>query len=157
MNQSIYIHSHIETPYGVKRLNAGGIWRFRPETLELDVMSEGLVNPWGHHFDKWGQSFATDGAGGQGINYMFPGSVYVTAYNARRVLQGLNPGSPKYCGLEVIGGDHLPKEFQGNMITNDFRANRVCRFVVSENGTSAYSSRQETELIKTKTRRISSN
>ena len=150
MNQSIYIHSHIETPYGVKRLNAGGIWRFRPETLELDVMSEGLVNPWGHHFDKWGQSFATDGAGGQGINYMFPGSVYVTAYNARRVLQGLNPGSPKYCGLEVIGGDHLPKEFQGNMITNDFRANRVCRFVVSENGTSAYSSRQETELIKTK-------
>lgn len=150
MNQSIYIHSHVETPYGVKRLNAGGIWRFRPETLQLDVMTEGLVNPWGHHFDKWGQSFATDGAGGQGINYMFPGSVYVTAYNARRVLQGLNPGSPKYCGLEVIGGDHLPAEFQGNMITNDFRANRVCRFVVTENGTSAYSSRQETELIKTK-------
>ena len=31
-NQSIYIHSHIETPYGVKRLAGGGIWRFRPET-----------------------------------------------------------------------------------------------------------------------------
>src|SRR5262249_15655725 len=29
-NQSIYIHSHIETPYGVKRLNAGGVWQFRP-------------------------------------------------------------------------------------------------------------------------------
>ena len=25
MNQSIYIHSHIETPHGVVRLNSGGI------------------------------------------------------------------------------------------------------------------------------------
>lgn len=150
MNQSIYIHSHVETPYGVKRLNAGGIWRFRPETLELDVLCEGFVNPWGHHFDRWGQSFATDGAYGEGINYVFPGSVFVTAYNAKRILKGLNPGSPKHCGLEIIGGDHLPAEFQGNMITNDFRANRVCRFVVSENGTSAFASRQETELIKTR-------
>ena len=30
MNQSIYIHSHIETPHGVKRLNGGGIWRSGP-------------------------------------------------------------------------------------------------------------------------------
>src|SRR6478609_719098 len=30
MNQSIYIHSHIETPYGVRRLNAGGIWQYHP-------------------------------------------------------------------------------------------------------------------------------
>lgn len=150
MNQSIYIHSHVETPYGVKRLNGGGIWRFRPETLELDIVCEGFVNPWGHHFDKWGQNFATDGAYGEGINYVFPGSVFVTAPGKKRFLKGLNPGSPKHCGLEIIGGGHLPDEFDGNMITNDFRANRVCRFVVTENGTSAFSSRQETELIKTR-------
>src|SRR3954463_15303028 len=34
-NQSIYIHSHIETPHGVRRLGGGGIWELRPETLEL--------------------------------------------------------------------------------------------------------------------------
>lgn len=34
MNQSVYIHSHIETPHGVRRLNAGGIWQFRPETMK---------------------------------------------------------------------------------------------------------------------------
>lgn len=149
MNQSIYIHSHVETPYGVKRLNAGGIWRFRPETLQLDVLCQGFVNPWGHHFDRWGQSFATDGAYGDGINYVFPGSVFVTAVNAGpRIMQGLNPGSPKHCGLEILGGGHLPDDWQGNMITNDFRAHRVCRFVVTEDG-SGYASRQETELIKT--------
>lgn len=32
MNQSIYIHSHIETPYGVRRLGGGGIWQYHPPT-----------------------------------------------------------------------------------------------------------------------------
>jgi putative heme-binding domain-containing protein len=148
MNQSIYIHSHVETPYGVKRLNGGGIWRFRPETLELEVLCYGFVNSWGHHFDRFGQSFATDGAYGEGINYVFPGSRFFTAVDATRVVQGLNPGSPKLCGLEIVGGRHLPPEWDGNMITCDFRAHRVCRFVISEDG-SGYASRQETELIKT--------
>ena len=58
-----------------KRLNGGGIWQFRPETMELDVFVRGFVNPWGHHFDRWGQSFVTDGAGGEGINYVVPGAV----------------------------------------------------------------------------------
>src|SRR3954463_7856975 len=53
-NQSIYIHSHIETPHGVKRLNAGGIWRFNPDTTELDVFVRGFWNTWGHAFDKYG-------------------------------------------------------------------------------------------------------
>lgn len=147
MNQSIYIHSHIETPYGVRRLNGGGIWRFRPDTLQLDVVCNGFVNPWGHHFDKWGQQFATDGAYGEGINYVFPGAVYVTAPGAKRRLQGLNPGSPKHCGLEIVSGDHLPESWQGSMLTNDFRAHRVCRFVVTEDG-AGYQSRQEVEVIK---------
>lgn len=147
MNQSIYIHSHVETPYGVKHMNGGGIWQFRPETLELNTFCLGFVNPWGHHFDHWGQSFATDGAYGEGINYVFPGSVFVTSPNAKRILHGLNPGSPKHCGLEIVSGSHLPDDWQGNMITNDFRANRVCRFVVDESR-AAYVSRQEVEVIK---------
>jgi putative heme-binding domain-containing protein len=148
MNQSIYIHSHIETPFGVKRLNGGGIWRFRPETLELEVLAYGFVNTWGHHHDRWGQSFATDGAYGEGINYVFPGSVFVSAPGAKRFVTGLNPGNPKHCGLEILSGRHLPPEWTGSMITNDFRAHRVCRFTVTEDG-SGYASKQETELIKT--------
>lgn len=101
MNQSIYIHSHVETPYGVKRLNGGGIWRFRPETLELDVLAYGLVNPWGHHFDAWGQSFATDGAGREGINYIFPGSVFVTAW-CKAICEWPQSGQPQ--ALWVGGG-----------------------------------------------------
>ena len=64
--QSIYINSFVETLYGPRRLNGSGIWQFRPESVKLDVFSRGIVNPWGHTFDEWGQAFATDGAGGSG-------------------------------------------------------------------------------------------
>jgi putative heme-binding domain-containing protein len=147
-NQSIYIHSHIETPHGVRRLNSGGIWQFRPETMELEVFARGLCNPWGHIFDAHGQSFATDGAGGEGINYVFPGATMFTYAGATKILRGLNPGSPKHCGLEVVNSRHFPDDWQGSLITNDFRAHRVCRFVLTEAG-SGYSSREQAEVIKT--------
>ena len=148
-NQSIYIHSHIETPRGVRRLGGGGVWEFRPETMELDVFIRGLVNSWGFDFDRWGQTFATDGAGGEGINYALPGAYYFTAPNAVRILQGLNPGSPKDCGLEVISGRQIPESWEGSLITNDFRGNRVCRYVLSDDG-AGFASREQGELIKTK-------
>ena len=148
-NQSIYIHSHIETPWGVRRLNAGGIWRFQPETMRLEVLARGWVNSWGHHFDRFGQSFVTDGAGGEGINHLVPGAAYVTAVGVPRILRGLNPGSPKYCGLEIVSGRHLPEDWQGDLLTNDFRGNRVCRFKVTQSG-SSYSARLMPDLIRTR-------
>ena len=148
MNQSIYIHSHVETPYGVRRANGGAVWHYRPQTQQLEVMFLGLVNSWGHHQDYWGQSFATDGAGGQGINYVFPGSVFLTSPGARRILQGLNPGQPKHCGLEIVYSRHLPDDWQGTYLTNDFRGNRVNRFIISEDG-SGYASKRTDDVLGT--------
>jgi putative membrane-bound dehydrogenase-like protein len=107
-NQSIYTYSHVETPSGIKRLEGGGVWQLNPRTLEMDVYARGLINPWGLQFDRWGQSFLTDGAGGEGINYAFPGATFVTAPGAARILRGLNPGQPKHSGLDVVSGRHLP-------------------------------------------------
>ncbi len=146
-NQSVYIHSHVETPHGVRRLNAGGVWQFRPETVDLSVFARGFWNPWGTQFDRWGQSFATDGANGEGINILMPGAAYPAAKWDGRILNGLNPGSPKHCGLEVLSGHHLPEEYRGSLVTNDFRGHRVCRFVLKEDG-SGYQSQEKQELIK---------
>jgi putative heme-binding domain-containing protein len=146
-NQSIYIHSHIETPHGPRHLNAGGTWMFRPETMQLEVFARGWINHWGHHFDRFGQSFVTDGAGGEGVNYVVPGASYPTAHGASRILHGLNPGSPKYCGCEILSGRHLPDDWQGNLITNDFRGHRVCRFVLKEDGT-GFAAAQQVDLIR---------
>ncbi|WP_409013636.1 PVC-type heme-binding CxxCH protein [Dyadobacter sp. CY312] len=147
-NQSIYIYSHVETPFGIKRLEGGGVWQLNTRNLGMNVYARGLVNPWGLQFDRWGQSFLTDGAGGEGINYGFPGATFVTAPGAARIMRGLNPGQPKHSGLDVISGSHLPEAWQGRMITNDFRANRINSFKLEEQG-SGYASKQMEDLMWT--------
>jgi putative heme-binding domain-containing protein len=145
-NQSIYIHSHIETPGGTRQLGGAGIWRFRPASLELEVFCKGMCNPWGHEFDRWGNSFGTDGAGGDGIHYLIPGFTYPHFPSGDKSFPGLNPGQPKYCANELISGRHFPDDWQGNVITNDFRANRVVRFALSDDG-SGFSSKLMPDLI----------
>ncbi len=149
MNQSIYIHSHIETPYGVRRMNGSGVWHFRPETMQLEAFTHGLVNPWGHAFDPYGQSFETDGAGGEGINYVFPGFVGITSPGAKYIFHGLNPGKPKLCGLEMLGGSHIPEAWRGDLITNDFRAHRVCRYKLTDDG-AGFAAQELDELVRTR-------
>ncbi len=146
MNQSIYIHTHLETPYGVRRLLGGGMWHYRPETRRAEVFMKGLVNAWGHAFDTWGQSFMTDGAGGQGINFVFPRSVFMTSPGATRILSGLNPGQPKHCGLEFLTGRHLPDALQDALAAPDFRGNRINLFRLTDQG-SAYTSTQLADLV----------
>ncbi|EPR68170.1 PVC-type heme-binding CxxCH protein [Cyclobacterium qasimii] len=147
-NQSIYIYSHVETPYGIRRLEGGGVWQYNTKTQQLEVFAKGLVNPWGLQFDKWGKSFLTDGAGREGINYAFPGATFLTAPGAERILSGLNPGQPKHSGLDIISGAHMPAALSGSLITNDFRANRVNRFVLEEQG-SGFVSKQADDLLWT--------
>jgi len=146
LNQSIYIHTHLDTPYGIRRLLGGGMWHYRPETKRSEVFMKGLVNPWGHAFDEWGQSFMTDGAGGQGINFVYPRSVFVASPGAPRKLEGLNPGQPKLCGLEVLSGSHIPEHWRGALASPDFRGHRIKTFRLSDKG-SAFESREYKELL----------
>ena len=44
---------------------------------------------------------------------------FATAVGVPRTLQGLNPGSPKDCSLEIISGRHFPDDWQGNLLTGD--------------------------------------
>src|SRR5262249_16679467 len=130
-----------------RRLGGGGIWQLRPPTRRLEVFARGWWNAWGHHFDRWGQSFVTDGAGFEGINPVVVGASYPATPGAPRVLQGLNPGHPKYCGCEIVSGRHFPEAWRGNLITNDFRGHRVCRFTLAPEG-SGYTATLEADLIR---------
>ncbi|HLX63681.1 MAG TPA: PVC-type heme-binding CxxCH protein [Planctomycetota bacterium] len=150
-NQSVYIHTNMETPYGVQRLNAGGTWRFNPTTLKAEVFSQGMVNHWGHVFTKWGESLMTDGAYGEGVNFAFPGATFFWAKDLnqrdpQRILRGMSVGQPKYASIELISGRHFPDDWQGDVITNDFRASRIVRFKLSEEG-SGYSAKLMPDVI----------
>ena len=148
LNQSVYIYSHVETPWGVRRLRQGGVWRFDPASLRLDVLARGMWNSWGFDFDRWGQSFATDGAGGEGVYFIFPHAAYAPAYGAARTLSGLNPQHPKYAGLAFLSGRHFPDSLSGRLVTSDFRANRVKQFALAEDG-SGFSSDEREDLVWT--------
>jgi putative heme-binding domain-containing protein len=132
-NQSIYIHSHMETPWGMVRLNSGGICAYDPRTERVEVFARGFINTWGHAWDQWGQSFATDGAGFEGVHWIIPGAMYRTYEGARRILPSISPGTyPKYCGLELIQSPLFPEDWQGNAITCDFRAHKITRFQIND-------------------------
>jgi len=146
ITQSIYINSFVETPHGPRRMNGSGIWRFRPETLQLDPLAVGMINPWGFAIDRWGQSFATDGAAGQGPHYVFPGVAFSRAVGAHRVLKGLIPGKPNNTGAEFISGRHFPDHWQGSIIGNDFRANRTVRYEMKASASGYTAAEVETVL-----------
>jgi putative heme-binding domain-containing protein len=132
-NQSVYIHSHLETPHGMVRLNSGGIYAYDPATERVEVFARGWWNSWGHQMDQFGQSFATDGAGSTGISWVIPGAVFPAYEGSRRIAPAISPGSyPKFCGLEILYSPHFPADWQGNAITCDFRAHRIVRFAIKD-------------------------
>ena len=145
--QSIYINTFVQTAHGPRRMNGSGIWRFRPDGERLDAYAVGMVNPWGLAFDYWGQSFGTDGAGGSGPHFLFPGAAYPTAVGAHRVLRGLTPGKPKNTAAEFVTGDHMPEEWRGSLLANDFRANRTVRYEIQEKG-SGYTAREVQTVLR---------
>jgi len=149
MSQSIYTRSDVETPHGVVRLKSGGVFQLDTRNLHMDILFRGWINTWGHQFDAYGQSFLTDGAGGGGINYGVPDAMYVTYARARRILGSVSPGNyPKFAGLEVVHSEHFPADWQGNLITCDFRAHRIVRFSISEQG-AGYVTKEMPDVMRT--------
>ena len=149
MLQGYYIGSHVETLYGPRRLNGGGLWSYDTKTRRLEIYSRGLTNPWGVRFDRWGQTFQTDGAGGEGINYSFPDSVFRSSPHENRFLHGLNPKRPKLCGIEIISGSHFPDAWRGAVVAADFRANNIDRYDLAQFG-SGYVSTLGSDIIQSK-------
>jgi putative heme-binding domain-containing protein len=150
-DQSVYIHSHLETPWGVVRLNSGGVCSYDPRSERVAVFIKGLWNPWGHKMDAEGQSFFTDGAGSSGVNWGFPGAVFGPSEGSRATMPGISPGSyPKFCGLELVASPAFPADWQGNAITCDFRAHRVVRMAITPvAGKAGYVTADQADPIRT--------
>jgi hypothetical protein len=127
--QSIYIHSHVETPWGVRAAA-------RRRRLEVPSRHGEARRLHARRHQHVGPSLRSlrpvvpdrRRVRREGITYAFPGATYEAAVGAERLLKGLNPGQPKQSGLEMISGRHLPERWRDRLITNDFRGNRVNSF-----------------------------
>ncbi|MGH7943617.1 MAG: PVC-type heme-binding CxxCH protein [Opitutaceae bacterium] len=149
MNQSVYTRTNTETPHGVVRLKAGGVLRFDPRDQRMEIPYHGLINGWGHQFDAYGNSFMTDGAGFQGVSWGVRGATYRTLAPARREIDSISPGRyPKFAGAELVHSNRFPADWQGDVITLDFRAHRVVRFKLIEQG-SGFVTKEMPDLMRT--------
>jgi hypothetical protein len=91
----------------------------------------------------------TDGAGFQGVSWGVPGATYRTLAPARREIDSVSPGRyPKFAGIELVRSTRFPAEWQGDVITLDFRAHRVVRFKLSEQG-SGFVTKEMPDLMRT--------
>lgn len=119
MMEGTFLYSQVETPQGPERLRYGGVWRYHPETEELDVhVSYPFANPWGQTFNFWGQNFLFDASGG--ANYFalpITGEVdYPRKHVPMRVFtEWVRPTS----GGEFIRSPHFPDRVQGNLLINN--------------------------------------
>ncbi|MBB3207420.1 putative heme-binding domain-containing protein [Rhodopirellula rubra] len=126
--EGIFLHAQVETQYGVVRNFNGGVYQFNPKTQELRVFCTGTGgNPWGHVFDRWGQSFMVNN----------PRIMYLSPWtgNSGDKLQ-IKPliSTEKQCGGDLATGSHIGDDLQGQLLTCRFKSRAVIRYELIENG-----------------------
>lgn len=141
--EGIFLHTQVETQYGVVRNFNGGVYQFNPRTQELRMFCKGTGgNPWGHVFDHWGQSFMVNNPR---IMYLTPGT---GASNEPSRIPPLIT-TEKQCGGDIVTGTHLPDEIQGQLLTGRFKSRAVVRYEFIEDG-AGFSANVLEPLIKSK-------
>ncbi len=119
MCEGVFLHSNVETPYGVVRGVDGGFYRFCPQKTKLERTSQlSIPNPWGFAFDEWGQDFFIH-TSGPPWNWNLPvslkpkhGEKAPATVNLVPQGQAVRPTS----GLEVVSSRHFPDEMQGDFL-----------------------------------------
>ena len=141
--EGIFLHTQVETQYGVVRNFNGGVYQYNPRTQQLKMFCRGTGgNPWGHVFDRWGQSFMVNNPR---IMYLTPASG-----NSGQSVR-LTPliSTEKQCGGDLATGTHLPPDIRGQLLTCRFKSRTIVRYELIEDG-AGYSAKVLKPLIASK-------
>ena len=128
--QGLHVLSHVETPWGIARLDQAAIWRLRPRTLRLEGFfnhARAGANCWGVVTDDWGNIFHKAGDRPAGY-YSQPGLV--------RAATGFTPddydrvaaifkSDVKTVSIDLLGSKALPDDAQGCAVIAGFMASKV--------------------------------
>ena len=126
--EGIFLHAQVETQYGVVRNFNGGVFQFNPRTQELRVFCRGTGgNPWGHVFDRWGQSFMVNNPR---IMYLSPAS----GNSGESVPVKSLISTEKQCGGDLATGSHVGDDIRGQLLSGRFKSRAVIRYELIENG-----------------------
>ncbi|WP_146461783.1 PVC-type heme-binding CxxCH protein [Rubripirellula tenax] len=126
--EGIFLHAQVETQYGVLRNFNGGVYQFNPRTQELRMFCRGTGgNPWGHVFDRWGQSFMVNNPR---IMYLSP----ATGNSGEAVRVKPLISTEKQCGGDLATGTHVGDDIRGQLLTGRFKSRTVVRYEFIEDG-----------------------
>ncbi len=118
LGEGRFLHSQVETPYGPRRCNDGGIWRFDRNNYRLDrYVQTDLHNPWGISFDDFGQCFIADASDGQNWWALGLGAQVPFGYEIPKVGQFVPFRSRPTSGSEFVSSRHFPDSQQGDFMT----------------------------------------
>jgi len=111
-----FLHSQVETPYGPRRCNDGGAWRFDPKSYRLERVQADVSNPWGFSFDTWEQPFLSDASSGENW-WALPLSAKVPyGVEQVKVEQFVPKRSRPTSGAEFVSSRHFPDALQGDFM-----------------------------------------
>lgn len=147
----------------------GGIWRYHPTRKFFEVIVHGTTNPWGHDWDEHGEGFFINTVNGH-LWHIIPGghfdrpfgrSVNPLVYEAiqmhadhwhfdttgswtksRNGAANEFGGGHAHIGMCIYQGNHLPKEWQGKLLTWNMHGRRLNRERLERKG-SGYVARHE--------------
>lgn len=156
MHQGLHCYSKVTTAWGVKTLYGAGFWHYRPRSGKLEAYPTGMpLNAWGTVFTDEGQPIMV--AGAAGMYWARPMEVSTSDTNVgdnAGAKDGQVHGIPhfllerfqlpyggqilkteglrKFCGIDLAGNSHWPKEMQGEIITGGFFENAVFRYKLED-------------------------
>jgi len=131
--QGLHVFSHIETPWGVEKLDKAGVWRMREKRGRLDPYlgdDMGPQNPYGVVFDDYGQPIMVAG-NGQGVYYMLPAMIRTRHFQQYAQIW---TKTNKLAGADILETAALPDNVQGVMVAGGFLNNAVYWFQILEDG-----------------------
>lgn len=126
--EGIFLHAQVETQHGVLRNFNGGVYQYHPRSQELRMFCRGTGgNPWGHVFDRWGQSFMVNNPR---IMYLSP----ATGNSGEAIRVPPLISTEKQCGGDLATGSHVGDDIRGQLLTGRFKSRTVVRYELIENG-----------------------
>jgi mono/diheme cytochrome c family protein/glucose/arabinose dehydrogenase len=122
MGEGTFLHSHVETAYGVERSTNGGWFRYSPQRRQLERTARlSIPNPWGMAFDAYGQDFFAD-TSDPNIRWLSPGTMKVPFGEFAPLPRNLVPKAHMVrptAGLEFVSSRHFPDDVQGDILINN--------------------------------------
>ena len=130
-----------------QRLNGGGIWQFRPETMRPGSLRPRLRGIRGAITSTAGASRSSPTApAAKASTTASPARLLRHGHRRRReCCTGSIPAARSTAAWKSSAAGICPDDWQGDCITNDFRGHRVCRFKLARRRQHAIASREMTE------------